>query len=267
MRLFGVLFIITVLVIVYMTRGPQQTRQSDFYTRTQEALQERQYEEAAKQRDADSVGSRLKAAEEQAKKSADEKYQEKKIAVHGEDKSVAGRVKIEGEKVPGVAAQGGRSREQAVVKENETEEDHEVEMEMNDILKKSPGTSLRHHADCSSTNISTVIIFSKSYCPHSKDAKNILLNKYKIEPEPYVVELDLHPLGPKLQTLLHKSTGRKTVPNVLVLGKSIGGGDDMIELDETDTLVSKLKEMGSTRITEVDYRGARSEMRSRKSKS
>jgi hypothetical protein len=41
----------------------------------------------------------------------------------------------------------------------------------------------------------------------------------------------------------------------------------MIELDQTDTLVSKLKEMGSTRITEVDYRGARSEMRSRKSKS
>ncbi|CAO2654980.1 Nn.00g117130.m01.CDS01 [Neocucurbitaria sp. VM-36] len=241
MRLFGVLVVITVIVLVYISRGAHHTHTSDFYTKTQEALQELQYEEAAKQRDADSVGSRLKVAEEQAKKAADEKYESKKVAVEGDDqKSVAGRVKLDGEKVPGVAAQGGRSRDQAVVNENETTEDHEVEMELNAILKRSP-----------------IIIFSKSYCPYSKKAKHILLEKYRILPEPYVVELDINPLGEQLQALLAKSTGRRTVPNILLMGKSIGGGDDMEELDETDTLVDKIKEMGGSRITEVEHRGAR----------
>jgi hypothetical protein len=65
------------------------------------------------------------------------------------------------------------------------------------------------------------------------------------------VELDLHPLGPGLQDALQKSTGRRTVPNVLINGKSIGGGDDVAALDESDTLISKIKEMGGKRIMEI----------------
>jgi glutaredoxin len=110
-------------------------------------------------------------------------------------------------------------------------------------------------------NTTPVIIFSKSYCPYSKKAKHILLETYSIVPEPYVVELDINPLGPKLQTLLHHMTGRRTVPNILLVGKSIGGGDDMEELDQTDTLVSKFKEIGGTRITEVEHRSARPEIK------
>ncbi|KAF2855889.1 thioredoxin-like protein [Plenodomus tracheiphilus IPT5] len=239
-RVYSILVVITIVVLLYMTKGARQTRESDFYTKTQQALQEKDFAEAARQRDADSVGSRLKAAEEQAKKFADDKDK----AIHGDEKSVAGRVKIDGDKVPGVAAQGGRPRDQVAAKAHETPEDHEVEMELNAILKKSP-----------------IIIFSKSYCPHSRDAKHILLEKYKIVPEPYVVELDINPLGQQLQALLAKSTGRKTVPNILLMGKSIGGGDDMIHLDETDQLVTRIKEMGGTRITEVEHRGARPEVR------
>jgi hypothetical protein len=56
-------------------------------------------------------------------------------------------------------------------------------------------------------------------------------------------------------------TGRRTVPNILLVGKSIGGGDDMEELDQTDTLVSKFKEIGGTRITEVEHRSARPEIK------
>ncbi|KAL1592542.1 hypothetical protein SLS59_009634 [Nothophoma quercina] len=243
MRLFGVLFLVTVVVVLYMTRSGTQTHVSDFYTKTQEALQQHDFAEAAKQRDADSVGTRLKAAEEAAKKAADDKSAEFHKAVEGKDKSVAGRVKIEGEKatpVPGVAAQGGRPRDQAAMKENETPEDHDVEMELNAILKKSP-----------------VIIFSKSYCPFSKRAKHILLEKYSITPTPYVVELDEHPLGAKLQDTLAQMTGRRTVPNVLVQGKSIGGGDDMQELDETDKLIDTFKSLGGSRITDVVHKGTR----------
>ena len=99
-----------------------------------------------------------------------------------------------------------------------------------------------------------VIIFSKSYCPYSKKAKLILLDKYLIIPAPFVVELDQHPLGPQLQATLEKMTGRGTVPNVLISGKSIGGGDDVELLDRNDELVSKVKSMGGKRITEAKLR-------------
>ena len=100
-------------------------------------------------------------------------------------------------------------------------------------------------------HVRTVIIFSKSYCPYSKKAKHILLDKYDIVPAPYVVELDMHNLGPGLQAALHKMTGRRTVPNVLINGKSIGGGDDVQALDESDSLATKIKEMGGKRVMEA----------------
>ena len=137
-----------------MNLSGSQTHASDFYTKTQEALQQQEFAQAAKQRDADSVGTRLKAAEEAAKRKAEEKSVEYHKAVEGKDKSVAGRVKIEGERatpVPGVAAQGGRPRDQEAMKEHETPEDHDVEIELNAILKKSPSLSAPLlHLICSS---------------------------------------------------------------------------------------------------------------------
>ena len=96
-----------------------------------------------------------------------------------------------------------------------------------------------------------VIVFSKSYCPHSKRAKSIL-TKYIIDPAPFVVELDQHPLGPGLQNRLAELTGRRTVPNVLVGAVSIGGGDDVAALDESGNLVSKIKELGGKKILKIE---------------
>ena len=102
--------------------------------------------------------------------------------------------------------------------------------------------------------IYTVIIFSKTYCPHSRRAKTILLDRYSIVPAPAVVELDEHPLGGRLQAKLAVMTGRKTVPNILVNGKSIGGGDDVAELDSTNALIDKLRSMVGKRIQELRLR-------------
>lgn len=96
-----------------------------------------------------------------------------------------------------------------------------------------------------------MVIFSKSYCPHSKRAKHILLEGYEISPKPLVVELDQHRLGVELQSLLGETTGRRTVPNVLVSGKSIGGGDTIASLDQSDNLASTLKQYGGKWLTEV----------------
>lgn len=126
-----------------MSRAAHQTHSSDFYTKTQQALQEREHAAAAKQRDAESVQARLQAAEEQAKKAADSKDKSGKVAIEGNaKKGVAGRVEIDSpddKKVPGVAAQGGRTRDQTAMQKDETLEEHEVEMELDFILKQSPG--------------------------------------------------------------------------------------------------------------------------------
>jgi len=64
-----------------------------------------------------------------------------------------------------------------------------------------------------------------------------------------VVELDLHPLGQQLQAYLGSLTGRKTVPNVLIQGKSMGGGDDVQELDENGKLIDTVLRMGGKRMS------------------
>jgi glutaredoxin len=86
-----------------------------------------------------------------------------------------------------------------------------------------------------------VVIFSKSYCPYSKRAKGILLEKYVINPEPYVVELDEHPQGAKIQSQLAEMTGRKTVPNIMINGKSIGGSDEIAAFDNQKTLADTIR--------------------------
>uniref|UniRef100_A0A093V431 60S ribosomal protein L9-B n=1 Tax=Talaromyces marneffei PM1 TaxID=1077442 RepID=A0A093V431_TALMA len=116
----------------------------------------------------------------------------------------------------------------------EEEEEREASAELDSILKRSP-----------------IIVFSKSYCPFSRKAKSIL-NQYNIVPALYIVELDKHALGPQLQKLLGKITGRRTVPNVLVNGISIGGGDDVEALDRDDELISKIKSIAGKSIMEIE---------------
>ncbi|KAL4759591.1 glutaredoxin [Aspergillus foveolatus] len=118
-------------------------------------------------------------------------------------------------------------------------EQQKVKAELNEMLKRSP-----------------IVIFSKSYCPFSRKAKTVLLEKYSIVPAPFVVELDQHPLGPQLQSLLGENTGRRTVPNVLVNGRSIGGGDDIVALDEHDELASRLKSLAGKWLQEVERKEA-----------
>jgi hypothetical protein len=44
-------------------------------------------------------------------------------------------------------------------------------------------------------------------------------------------------------------TGRRTVPNVLINGRSIGGGDEVGMLDENNELADKVRSMGGKRMT------------------
>ena len=181
------------------------------------------------------------------------------------DKPIAGRKTMKGidgkrpssdkpsDNVANQAASEASQNPSENTEKTESKEEHEVETEFNSILKKGP--SKLHSFDSHWYNLTlSVIIFSKSYCPFSAKAKRILLEKYTIVPAPHVVELDQHPLGTKLQASLETMTGRRTVPNIMINGKSIGGGDDVEELDNASTLIDKIKGMGGKRVMEVKLR-------------
>ncbi|XP_073127204.1 glutaredoxin-C3-like [Henckelia pumila] len=69
-----------------------------------------------------------------------------------------------------------------------------------------------------------IAIFSKSYCPYSSKAKRIFR---ELAEQPFVVELDLRDDGYVIQDVLLDLVGRRTVPQVFVNGKHIGGSDDL----------------------------------------
>jgi glutaredoxin len=198
---------------------------------------------------------RLKAAEAEAKGKANEKGglrpdPPKKVvgvgsSAEGQDKDkIVKPVGGESGDVPAPAA-----AEKKPETETRSKEAIAAREELDSILKKSPGRSRR--ATTRRTNITNcypVIIFSKTYCPFSKRAKSLLIEKYSITPEPYVVELDIHPQGQALQDQLLETTGRRTVPNIMVNGVSLGGADDIAEMDQAGKLVGKIVDLGNKRV-------------------
>ncbi|KAK7951425.1 Monothiol glutaredoxin-7 [Apiospora aurea] len=169
------------------------------------------------------MAERLRAAEQRAKDQANAKAPLKPDAPS---------------EVVGVGSSAGgqnrklKDKEASADAKDESDPASKAEAALNELLRKSP-----------------VVVFSKSYCPYSKRAKGVLLEKYTIDPAPYIVELDEHPMGKELQAKLGEMTGRSTVPNIMVNGKSIGGSDEINELDARKTLIDKIKSMGNKRVS------------------
>lgn len=88
--------------------------------------------------------------------------------------------------------------------------------------------------------ISPIVIFSKSYCPYSSRLKELLEKEYRFTPNYVSIELDKHEKGAALQKYVEKKTGRGTVPNLIINGKSRGGSDDIRLLHNQGELLKKL---------------------------
>lgn len=88
-----------------------------------------------------------------------------------------------------------------------------------------------------------LVVFSKSYCPYSQMAKDIL-QSYHIIPAPYIVELDQREDGPIIQSLLEEFTARRTVPNILLNWQPIGGADELQLAASEGSLTRILNEGG-----------------------
>mmetsp|Transcript_28601 Transcript_28601/g.44480 ORF Transcript_28601/g.44480 Transcript_28601/m.44480 type:complete len:111 (+) Transcript_28601:103-435(+) len=69
-----------------------------------------------------------------------------------------------------------------------------------------------------------VVVFSKSYCPYCSQTKSTFAGIPNANAK--VIELDQVPGGSEMQQYLMQKTGQRTVPNVFVNGKHLGGNDD-----------------------------------------
>ncbi|KAL6540790.1 Glutaredoxin-C4 [Orobanche minor] len=82
-----------------------------------------------------------------------------------------------------------------------------------------------------------IVIFSKSYCQYCRRAKAVFK---ELKQDPYVVELDERDDGGNIQDALSEIVGRRTVPQVFINGKHLGGSDDTVEAFETGELAKLL---------------------------
>jgi glutaredoxin 3 len=72
-----------------------------------------------------------------------------------------------------------------------------------------------------------VVVFSKSYCPYCRATKTLLNEKLGSQDKYYLMELDQVEDGAALQDALEEMTGQRSVPNVFIGKKHIGGNSDL----------------------------------------
>lgn len=277
MRLLLLTGILAIMVVYYVKSGAQQTTTSPFYQKTLDLMKTKSQHAAVLEKESlkqagqsgsssppdENMRDRLKDAESAAKKSANEAYKdgsakmpaaaaaaaaEKVLDVsdHGAAIPAASEnkpfPKPEGAADDGVAKVGNvpaasstATTASATITEDAINPTAAAELELRNILGSAP-----------------VIIFSKSYCPHSAKAKKILLENHKITPEPVVVELDQIDQGAAIQSLLYEVTGRGTVPNVMVNGRSLGGGSDMEALWQAGKIGAVVERAGTGKVSVED---------------
>lgn len=89
----------------------------------------------------------------------------------------------------------------------------------------------------SSISSDKVVVYSKTYCPYCTLTKQLLTGlkqNYKL------VELDTDSNGSTIQRGLAEITGQRTVPNVFINGKHIGGNSDLQALNKSGELAKLL---------------------------
>ncbi|KAI4117885.1 MAG: hypothetical protein LQ338_007483 [Usnochroma carphineum] len=85
-----------------------------------------------------------------------------------------------------------------------------------------------------------VAVFSKSYCPYCRASKTLLSEKGA---KFYVIELDQVDDGADLQNALEEISGQRTVPNIYIDKKHIGGNSELQA--KKDELPSLLQSAGA----------------------
>ncbi|CAL9779840.1 unnamed protein product [Musa acuminata subsp. burmannicoides] len=87
-----------------------------------------------------------------------------------------------------------------------------------------------------------VVVFSKTFCPFCVRVKKLL---DKLGARYKAIELDVESDGSNIQAALAEWTGQRTVPNVFIGGKHIGGCDDTLAKHQQGKLEPLLIEAGA----------------------
>ncbi|KAJ5959818.1 uncharacterized protein N7479_006968 [Penicillium vulpinum] len=88
-------------------------------------------------------------------------------------------------------------------------------------------------------NDNAVVVFSKSYCPYCDSSKKLLDS---LDAKYTTLELDLEEEGAAIQSALAEISSQRTVPNIFINKKHIGGNSD---LQGKKDLKELLKEAGA----------------------
>lgn len=67
-----------------------------------------------------------------------------------------------------------------------------------------------------------------------------MFKELELKKDPYVVELDQREDGGEIQDALSDMVGRRTVPQVFIRGKHLGGSDDTVDAYESGELAKLL---------------------------
>ncbi|KAG9019132.1 glutaredoxin [Tulasnella sp. 427] len=86
-----------------------------------------------------------------------------------------------------------------------------------------------------------VAIFSKTYCPYCRRAKQTIQELGLEEDEVKIIEMDIRDDGSAIQEYLKDKTGQRTVPNIFIKQEHIGGSDDLASLKASGQLTKKLE--------------------------
>ncbi|KAF8604910.1 glutaredoxin [Ceratobasidium sp. AG-I] len=84
-----------------------------------------------------------------------------------------------------------------------------------------------------------IAVFSKSYCPYCKAAKQGISELSVDKKDVYIYELDENDDGAEIQAYLLEKTGQRTVPNIFISQTHVGGNDDF-QSGRRDGKVAKL---------------------------
>jgi glutaredoxin 3 len=87
------------------------------------------------------------------------------------------------------------------------------------------------------TNVASVVMYSTASCPYCIRAKALLAQCGVTELQDIRVDLD-----PAARGAMIERTGRRTVPQIFIGGKHVGGCDDLIALDRSGSLMRLLAE-------------------------
>jgi glutaredoxin 3 len=79
--------------------------------------------------------------------------------------------------------------------------------------------------------MATVEVYSGPHCPYCVKAKELLKRKGVA-----FAEFDVKADAEKMQEMLAKSNGRRTIPQIFINGQHIGGCDDLYALDASGGL-------------------------------